>query len=103
MPRPSCFTFSFLLSGPQSLFGDQRDQTRDQRDHAQDQRDQIAWIIVIKAVISGCNMLIPLIIMDIAGINVIKMLLIDQQHDDPVVHRYGQAPETLYLCAVPAF
>ena len=60
-------------------------------------------IIVIKAVISGCNMLIPLFIMIIAGINVIKMLLVDQQHDDPVDPRLWQTPETPYLCAVPAF
>ena len=95
--------FLFSLSGSQSHFRDQLDQTRDQRDHAQDQRDQITRIIGIKAVISGCNMLIPLFIMNIAGINGIKMLLIDQQHDDPVDPCHGQAPETLYLCAVPAF
>ena len=48
---------------------------------------------MIKAVISGCNMLIPLFIMNIAGINVIKMLLVDQQHDDPVDPRYRQTPK----------
>lgn len=88
--------FPFSLSGSQSLIVEQRDQTRDHR-------DQIAWIIVIKAVISGCNMLIPLFIMIIAGINVIKMLFVDQQHDDPVDPRHRQVPETPYLCAVPAF
>ena len=58
---------------------------------------------MIKTVILGCNMLIPLFIVNIAGINMIKMLLIDQQHDDPVDPRYWQAPEAPYLCAVPAF